>query len=66
MAVDSTSVYWTGVGPTFGAGVVAKVPLAGGAMTMLATACNPGGIAVDGTSVYWTDWGLGAVMKAPK
>jgi len=56
IAVDGTSVYWGTAGG--GDGTVLKTPLAGGAITTLATGQSlPSQIAVDETSVYWTNSG---------
>jgi hypothetical protein len=65
LAVDATSVYWTG------GDAVMKVPLDGGTPTTLASGQrNPNALAVDGTNVYWTTMGSepdyhATVMKVP-
>jgi hypothetical protein len=58
IAVDATSVYWTG-------DAVRRVPIGGGTVTTLASGGQPAGIAVDGTSVYWTDQADGTIRSAP-
>ena len=55
IAIDATSVYWTDAGTT---GSLKKVPLEGGAVTVLLPAASIGytgigGIAVDATSIYF-------------
>jgi hypothetical protein len=56
LAVDSTSVYWSGGAGSNG--FVMKVPLGGGSPTTLASGqVQPSGIAVDATNVYWADVG---------
>lgn len=58
MAVDSTSVYWTGDMQTDASdanGTVVKVPTAGGTPTTLFSGPETGSIAVDSTSVYWVE-----------
>jgi hypothetical protein len=65
IAVDATSIYTTNGGSR-----VMKMPLGGGASTMLAASQQPTAIAVDATNVYWTEagspsGGLGNVMKLP-
>jgi hypothetical protein len=63
IAVDDSSVYFT----SSSRGIVAEVPIGGGAVTTLA--CNlrqPWGVAVNGRSVYWVDPVAGAVMAVPK
>lgn len=68
IAVDSASVYWTTV---FGTRSIMKVPLSGGAPTVIATGENPYGLAVTTDTIYWSDFGSdagsvdGAIMKAP-
>jgi hypothetical protein len=67
MAVDSTNVYWTTIGPTTNG--VFFVPIGGGTPTTIADEQNlPVAIAVDATSVYWTNAGGtdlgGSVRKA--
>jgi hypothetical protein len=54
IAVDASSVYWMS-GSVDGA--LLKIPIAGGATTVLATGQQgrPQCIAVDATSVYWTN-----------
>jgi hypothetical protein len=54
---DDVSVYWFQYnGSSFD---LERVPLAGGAVTVLATGIlEPGGIAVDSTSVYWNAYGV--------
>jgi hypothetical protein len=77
IAVDETSVYWVNdgtpasmaCGASCNDGSVVRTPLAGGAITTLASGqAHPERIAVDATSVYWTNWGSytqndGSVMK---
>lgn len=54
LAVDGTSAYWI---DQLG-GTVSKVPVGGGAVTLLASGqSSPSAIAVDGTSAYWTNKG---------
>ena len=68
IAVDSTSVYWTGMGSDIGGeiiGTVMKVPLGGGPTVVLASGEGSWGIALDATSIYWTTGGEGTVMKVP-
>jgi hypothetical protein len=64
LAIDSSYVYFTNAG----AGTVSKMPLAGGAPTVLATnQSGPWRIALDATSVYWgADQDGGSVMKVAK
>ncbi len=77
IALDATNVYFTELG-TFDTvsgmrlsdGTINKVPLAGGAVTQLATGLNgPQTIAVDATNIYWAEnanavAGAGFVKKA--
>ena len=67
MALDANNVYWTAYDPAAPtAGVVLKVPLAGGAVTTLASGRNgPQPIVVDATNVYWGDAYGGFVMEVP-
>ena len=60
LALDRASIYWT-----VASGEVRKMPLAGGAITTLASAQdNPCSIVVDGASVYWLNAAsAGAVMS---
>jgi hypothetical protein len=51
IAVDATSVYWTDAC----AGAVMKVPLAGGAVTTLASSPGASSLAIDATNVYFSD-----------
>jgi hypothetical protein len=68
VAVDDTSVYWTG---GFGSydkckhnGTVKKVPVTGGTpVTLAPRLCSPAYVAVDATSAYWTDSMTGTLMK---
>jgi hypothetical protein len=63
VAVDANAIYWTDT-----SGSVLSMPLAGGAVTTLASSqTTPWDLVIDGTSVYWTDYGpSGAVMKVAK
>ena len=77
IAVDSTSVYWTG-GGVDGQSVM-KVPRTGGeSVTLAAGQMFPSGVAVDTTTVYWTNrdalqgpgvpdtnYSAGSIMKVP-
>jgi hypothetical protein len=65
LATDTTSIYFTTY-TSSGQGSVAKVPLGGGASTMLATGfARPYGIAVDAGFVYFTSEQGGTVQKVP-
>jgi hypothetical protein len=59
IAVDETNVYWTN---SFG-GAVFRVPIGGGAQTLLAVGGTPEQIFVDATSIYWTDVRAGNIWK---
>ncbi len=65
---DATHLYFTSDEDN----TVSKIPIAGGDVTVLATAQdNPTGIAVDDTAVYWTNRALGVpgggtIMKVAK
>ena len=61
LRIDDLNVYWTA-----NDGTVQSVPLAGGAVTTIATGLNPCGLALDSTTVYWTDIGAGTVSKVAK
>ncbi len=54
MAIDATNIYWAAQADQSGEGTIMSVPIAGGAVTTLATGQDPGGLAVDATTVYWT------------
>jgi hypothetical protein len=55
VAVDATSVYFTTNSPSPD-GVVMKIPIGGGAATILASGLNyPHTIVVDATNLYWTN-----------
>ena len=59
---DGAFVYW--VDRTLGN--VAKVPVTGGATTILASGgSSPDGIAIDASNVYWVDSNAGTVSKVP-
>jgi hypothetical protein len=63
VAVNATTVFWTSED-----GTVRSVPIAGGAVTTLATGqTNPEGIAADAVDVYWVNAGSfdGAVTSLP-
>lgn len=66
IAIDDQNLYWS----TFGSnvnhlGTVAKMSLAGGATTVLASGlATVGPIAVDANNVYWTDM-VGGVSSVP-
>lgn len=68
MAVDGEQLYWTERSSPQAAasGAVVRVGKAGGAVTELAEAQGPAGIAVDGDCVYWTEEATGAVWRAPR
>src|SRR5262245_36909397 len=52
VAADATHVYWT----NYGDGTVRRMPLGGGASTLVATGqLRPAGIAVDRDFVYWAN-----------
>jgi hypothetical protein len=62
IAVDDANIYYAD-----GSGMVLKVPLAGGAVTTIASGqTNPDAIAVDATSVYWVDNGSTVMKFTPK
>jgi hypothetical protein len=57
IAVDDSGVYWTDDGDLYDAnatGVVRRVALDGGAVSVLATGHGAGGLAIDATHVYFT------------
>jgi len=63
IAVDATNIYWAGYR------TIGKAPIAGGAITTVATAqAGAMYIAVDATNIYWvnTDIDAGAIMKLAK
>jgi hypothetical protein len=63
IAVDATNVYWADK-----AGSIYKVPIGGGAATVVASWQGiPAGLAIDATNVYWTSSlkGQGTVLQAP-
>ena len=69
IAVDSTHVYFSLLGV---AGSIQKIPLTGGAATLLAWAANhPYSVAVGGGHVYWADVGTpptysdGSISRVP-
>jgi sugar lactone lactonase YvrE len=64
LAIDASSVYWV----NHGNGAVAKAPLAGGAVSPLATgsAGGPERVAVDAVRVYWTEPAAGVVLSVAK
>jgi hypothetical protein len=66
-ATDGTHVYWTNfAGGASMQGSLARVPVGGGNVTILATGLTePYHLVVDGTHVYWTNLG-GTVMRVPK
>ncbi len=67
VALDAEFVYWTNYGTSDTDGSVAKAPLAGGDVIVLAAAQNkPYQIAVDEAFVYWTTLDGKTIMKAPK
>jgi hypothetical protein len=64
LAVDSANLYFTSISPAtpmpppYNLGTVTRVPLDGGASTVIATVQdNPSAIALSGTSVAWTNSG---------
>lgn len=62
IAIDDGNVYYAD-----SSGAVLKAPLAGGAVTTIATGqTNPDAIAVDDTSVYWIDNGSTVMKFSPK
>jgi hypothetical protein len=68
VATDGTHLYWTNfAGGASAAGSVARVPVGGGNVTIMADGqTEPYHIAVDGTHVYWTTLAGGTVMRVPK
>ena len=62
LAIDTTYVYWTDSGHQD----VRKVPIAGGAVEVLATRQEePHGIAVNATHIYWAATTSGRVLRQP-
>jgi len=67
IAVDGNYVYWTNKGttPEYLDGTVARLPLAGGIVEVLATAQGgPRTIVADATHIYWLNFIGGTVEKA--
>jgi Sushi repeat (SCR repeat) len=61
--VDATSVYWT---DDSNGGTIKRVPLNGGASTILVQqSANAGKTAIDTTGVYWASSTAGAIMMVP-
>jgi hypothetical protein len=59
LTVDDQNVYWTEAGPSGPAGVIVKLPKAGGTPVTLAAAQNPWGIAAQSGCVYWVNMETG-------
>jgi len=62
MAIQGTALYWV----ESMSGKVRSMPLAGGAVTEVATAMNPTQIAVDAKGVYWVSPGDGTAANPGK
>jgi hypothetical protein len=54
IAVDATSIYFT-AGEDYSSAVF-SLPLAGGAVTTLASGQSAHSVAIDSANVYWTNW----------
>ncbi|MGH7438549.1 MAG: hypothetical protein ACRENE_22915, partial [Polyangiaceae bacterium] len=66
IAIDGTSIYWTARDVSGVKGTVYKVPVGGGAVTVLASGQTPQGIAVDANSVYWVNSSGAVIQLTPK
>jgi N-acetylneuraminic acid mutarotase len=70
LASDGVNLYVSGVGPGSGQSIF-RLPLTGGAASVLENAVNPSGVAVAGTNVYWIDPNAGPItdteiLQAPE
>jgi hypothetical protein len=71
MAIDSTNVYFTTLGPNANPslGSLMRVPLAGGTPTTLTSVDTPGDVLVAGGSIYWISGGTngnsGRILRMP-
>lgn len=70
IAINSSDVYWENSGRQVSVrGSIMKVPLGGGAVTLVSPGGFPGGVALDSTNVYWSSYSSSpdslSLMKKP-